>query len=706
MSIRAHEGNVTIITAMTACMMMLIILLATGLGESAAGSTKMQASGDGAALTAASAYIMAFNDNTLIETIRWAVTAVYRLGTAMQVVGAVLVTIGAATSWLGGAGLALVAAGQALISIGTTVANVGRSMKNAVNPILDAAKKVVDIAKIVLAYANSTIIASNNGYFGFMLPTSLSFGGLKKYDMTDVNKIVGHSKLLTTDSGTVDCCFSTRPTIKETIRRAAVRDLWGGGTDGSNGTPIELRGHNTFHVWNTPTPLCVPTEFDAQGVRKPNTWVEVGIDPTSIAAESGGGVSQGTPIKRDCNEFHYLKQLLDRQFNNQIADLKTLRARITADTWDDQSNSTSSAYSAIDGSVSDLQNVIGGPPTDPTAESAGGSGAQTAIFPDVPGGKNNQQWANWIYNYYNSKDRGQACKDADAAKYTKAGGIVPYGDGSDINNQTFFGCFTKEAGNFPVTAASAPAPHALKFSEDKKADRFFWWTGEQPRDVQTGDAGDFDFRNIEPYIKDKKFLGDAEGLYAYFNDPNQKYGHTVKGLEAKNPITFLEFKKLDPTYSAQLTGRLTGQEAKTQYSVGMSMVDVIQAEQDNDVITFKNFCTKIFGEGPTYGFLGIPSNGAGWCTAFADILIGAAKGINAIPEPFHSILTAIFGDPPDVKVYHAVLHVPNSSKEICEVLSVLREVEGITGNKDTASAVADEVHKVSTSGAPQPSTSC
>ncbi|MFY9615217.1 MAG: hypothetical protein WAT58_07425 [Candidatus Dormiibacterota bacterium] len=691
MSIRAQEGNVTLITALTAGLMLLVILLATGIAQNSGGSTRMQASSDGAALTAASGYIMALNDDTLLDTIQWAVDAVGHLGNALEIAGAAIIAAATAAEafslGLASAAVAiLIAFGTTLISAGSTLISIGQTMSNVVDNFVTVAKQVVDIAKYVLAIANSTIIASNNGYLGFMLPAALNAAGALKYDKTDADKIVRHAKEITSDTGTPASDgqgLYIKASLKETLRRAALRDLWTGGKQG------QQRGHNTFQIWNSPTPGC-----------NPDTWDTVGADPTNVQFDSHGVLQPAKAIKRDCSsEFKYLVQLLNRAFNAQIADLKGLRAKINLpNVFDDSQGSLQDANSEIDSTISDLQKIVGGAPQGPSQVGIGANGPQSDLFPSVPSGLSNQDWANYVYSYYHSTGRGQACKGASAATYTGANvPFTPYGDGSNDKNQTFFGCLTAESQNNPANPGSIPGAHSLGVTttqNNQSSTTNYWWTGTQNRDVQSSDVGSppgpagtpccWDFRTTDDYAKNKRFVGDTDGMLNYVKEV-LRYGHTTKGGEASNPITFLAFQKLDPTYMQETTARLSGQsKPPSQYSVAATMVDVKIAADDNDRISFAQFCGKIFDGDPNddslLGFL--PNNGAAWCTAFANLLIGAASAINSAPQPIKALLDAIFGTPPPTQVYHAEMHVPAATTEICQALNVIKEIQQGTSSVD------------------------
>jgi hypothetical protein len=715
--LKAHEGNVTIITALTACLLLLVVFMATGVGQNASGSTRMQASTDGAALTAASGYIMALNDDTLLDTIQWAVDAVGRLGTALQVAGAVIISIATAAAALSlglasAASAVLIAFGTTLISAGSTLRSVSSAMNAVVKPFIKIAKVVVDIAKYVLAIANSTIIASNNGFLGFMLPAGLKPAGALKYDKTDADKAVRHANSITSDTQTPDSDgqgIFLKASLKETLRRGALRDLWTGG--GAK----QPRGHNTFQIWDKPTPGCDASKVD--------TWEPVGVDPSAVAIGSDGILVQPTPIPRDCgSEFKYFKQLLDRSFNSQIVELKTLRAKMNIkDAFDESQGSLTDANKEIDDKITDLKNIVGGAPQGPSNVSVGGSGPQSDLFPSVPSGKNNQDWASYVYAYYHSKDRGQACKGADKAKYDAVKvPFMPFGDGSDNNNQTFFGCVVGEPPTAPVNPDTVPGPHSLKEVKDKTPDNFYWWTGQQNRDVQPADKGlpsppentacCFDFRNTEDYLKNKRFVGDPQAVLAYLSEV-LRYGHTTAGADATNPITFLAFQKLDPTYMQEATARLSGKpKPPSQYSLAASQVQVKMSPDNSDTIRFNQFCEKLFApNGPPnaaddHSLLGfLPANGAAWCASLANLLIGAASFINDAPEPISSLLKAIFGDPPPVRVYHAELHVPAATPEICEAINVVKEVVNATKKGDS---VFDIVWKEATNPPKSLATSC
>lgn len=737
---KEQDGNVTIITALTTVLMFVVIMYATGIGQIAGDASKMQVVSDEAAMTAANAFVAVFNDETVLDVVQWAVDAVKHIGEALEVAGTALVAAGIAASIFFGAGAPLIALGTAIISVGSSILSVGESMSNVVDPIISTIKDILDVAKWVLAITNSTLLAANNGYFGFMLPSPVGAAGGLVLDLNDVKKVADHADAITQD-GLVPAyqvaCFNnaqqdcSQNTLKDTIRYQALQTLWndGGATPQQSCTKngndpqvckivFEPRGHNTFQIYDSATPGCDTSKWQSVG-QDPFNGDNVNTDSPDPAKPYKPGL-----IQRACDsEFKYLKQLMDRPFNDQIVSLKKLQERINLPTrYDAAAGDLGQANSYINNVVDHLKSVVGSAPQNFSQKRFDGTSysfftkGQDIVngLPDlmplqrvgVPGSVNNQGFADFVYAAYRTT-HAYACQ---GKANTPAPGDNPV---TFAKGQTFYGCLTTEPTSptaQPVTDGTPTAslvvpnqpPYVLKSEDTSKPPKpvYLWW--QQPSGVPPDQAGvtfdaqhrlttdkdaQFDLRHTESWQKNG-WLGDygakqgskVFGLAAWVTDSRAPIGHAGQAKETtKNNQIFIEFKQVDPSFQQTLTARLTGAgPPKGVWTLAGSLVDIQRSTEEKDRITFAGICSQVFGgsasDYTTILIIDFPANGATWCKTISDFLFTLASFITNMISPLSDIIEAILGTPPDVKTYHVVLQSFNQVKQLCQAAKIVQQI--------------------------------
>jgi hypothetical protein len=260
---QAQRGNVTLITALTALLMVMVVLLASGLGNTASEATRMQAASDDAAVAAATTYIAVTNDETIFDLIDWALGFIQRLADMVEAIGGVLSAV-VIIPPVAAIGAALEAIGQAVSSVASSVQDAFDTFKNAIQPILDEAKSI-------LAIINATILAANNGYLGFVLPKGiLQAAGRSKYTLKDIEAIRDQYKKLANDDSLVT-----------EIEHEALETVWQSGLDpnaaearqghGTGITPNPAR--DVFHIWSDNTPGCLGASPAWSRPCKETDWV-------------------------------------------------------------------------------------------------------------------------------------------------------------------------------------------------------------------------------------------------------------------------------------------------------------------------------------------------------------------------------------------------------------------------------------------------
>ena len=118
-----QRGNVTLITAFTAMLMMMIIVLGASIGNQASNATRVQAASDTAAIAAAESYIAVINDEVAFDIIDWGLGFVQRMGKLLEYIGRAIQAIPYGGAVLGGI----------IVAIAQVIQNVAKQAQNASN---------------------------------------------------------------------------------------------------------------------------------------------------------------------------------------------------------------------------------------------------------------------------------------------------------------------------------------------------------------------------------------------------------------------------------------------------------------------------------------------------------------------------------------------------------------------------------------------
>ncbi|HEV3232200.1 MAG TPA: hypothetical protein VG245_08095 [Candidatus Dormibacteraeota bacterium] len=692
----SEDGNVTLITAFTMLLMVMVVLFTTGVGQTAADATNMQSASDQAAVTAATAFASTFNDNTFLSALEWGVHALGNLGEAISIAGDALIAAGVLSF---GFCFPCDVIGPILEAVGSILAGIADAMAAVIDPFVEVVKQVLDVAKWVLGVANSTIIAGNNGYFGFMFPSIVSAAGPLLYTLQDVQGLAAAGEAITSD--VPDPNFATpgaSVSLKETLRRAALHTLWDDSraTDGSgpgNTPKAEPRGSNTFYIADVVNPAC------AAAAAAGHPWDPVGTNPFGAADPA-----KPPPVARDCNERRYLKQLVDKPILAEAAMLYQMKDLIdNKGRFDTSSGSQSDADAALDNAIADLRNVYDGspPPSSPgcffgvfcppgTPGPAKGLVPVNYLFGTQNGAKTDQDWTNNVVNYYADHVKGQNCSQTPIHPYVYS---VPTPTVHDAY-ETFFDCdhaaFAATVGGKPVTAYQywdGPANAPL-------------CTPPPPGSSGPGpDCGHRDYRLTSSYKSSD--LGDAgtckpgagsgtdaagnglacTGLAKWIQVNVFPKGHRlpVPGEEAGNPLMFLEVHEIQPSFQSQLAANLSGKSDNgSRWSFALSKVKIEQSKDDKDRISFSQFCQSIFKAPPEsadFVIMTLPTNATGWCVLLANAVIDIAAAIGGIPDPVGGLIRDILGAPPTVTTFHVELVGIDKVPQLCDVSNVLHSID-------------------------------
>ena len=717
-----EDGNVTLITALTACLMLLVIMFSTQLGQTATGASQMQGASDEAAVTAAAGYLSALNDITVLDALQWGVEALGNLGEALTVAGEALISLSAVTFGVSGV------IGGILVSIGEALSTISETLLSVVQPIVDIGKEVANIAKWVLAAANSTVIAAENGYFGFMIPADLGTIGPATLNLDAVKRVVYHAEDINVDwpvQDLVDSGDFPGATVKTALRGAALHRLWADSrateaTDPVNASkhlPAQPRGHSTFQLQTSTSPGCTPETWQTVGrnsLAPTDQWVEAPSNPNdppyiwkynpAPAYKLQNGQQNDValarippPVKRACNDVGYLKQLVDQPYFQEVDKLHALQSQINKNgAWQGSDDELKQANLFIDQAVEDARSIVDS--SNPT-KCLQSTTTTTSILgvkvssktrcdsrltpapppPDLltglkdyvsdsqnPTFQNNQDWVNQTVDGFNRKDAGAPCAPPPGAGATNVAPNPPksFGDG-----ETFYDC-----GQAPYDFGSlklyqwwdngtvngkAPAPGDPGFSPHQAA----------------GGPPSWDFRHRSAYATNDLQAPKAYKAWLQSTTPAAKVGNDP----ANNPLSFVTFGRVPATTQAKISATFSGHDPPSdRWALAGSEMQIVRTSNSNDLVNFSTLCGTIFGEdnpenNRSNGFLGLPSTGGGWCVWLADAVINLANVINNLPGVIGDIIRAILGTPPDVHVWHVVLESMPGLPYACTIANKIHD---------------------------------
>ncbi|MEA2646492.1 MAG: hypothetical protein QOE92_1575 [Chloroflexota bacterium] len=206
-TLQEQRGNVTLITAASMLLLVLVVVMGTAVSNQAGYATRMQAASDQAALTAAVTYMSVINDEVAFDIIDWGLGFIERMAEILEAIGQAI----AAVPFLEGVGAAIITVAEFVQNAASTAKDFFDEVKNALNKILEAAKEILSII-------NATVAAANNGYLGFILPVKdvLQQAGQSRWKLVDVQKVVDHARIPLTDKE-----------IQFALRAQAMHTIWG-----------------------------------------------------------------------------------------------------------------------------------------------------------------------------------------------------------------------------------------------------------------------------------------------------------------------------------------------------------------------------------------------------------------------------------------------------------------------------------------------
>lgn len=706
MGMGAERGNVTLITAFTMLLLVMIVILGAGLSDTASRSTRMQAGSDDAAVTAAASYIAVINDEVLLEEVDWGLGFVQRMAELLSEIGGVI----AAIPFLEAIGGAIEAAADFVQSAVESMQNV---FDDAIKDPLDA---VLDVAKSVLGVVNATIAAANNGYLGFMVPSGTLKQGLTaakppQYDLAYVLKRVEHSLRLVyplNGDGTPNTNNKDNNVdLMGAIQEISIHAIWGKGSQASlpppqgggqpppcppkvscsnpnaesrlgGGTATPDPGRDTFHLWPT-TPGCVdPQEFPYK-----NPYTE--YDPTQFAPT-------GQQWHRPCDEKAWLQQLLQTYYwkewkslqdvYNQlftVADPKNPKNRIfdpaKNGTFVDHNpngsfptfqSDTKIAVNLIQDAQNQLQNVAEGNgkkgdygqigrPTDAPATNCGDSHA--TFFARV----NEGCYDNW--QSANCPDAARGHGNQNYFNFSCNGTIKYSGSGSIPHAIAELICDKPPAGQADGCHLVWGLPGPDQNNPDQKT------LSPTYAPLPTGFATDYRASKVQrdelsPYSQALSMWKQET-----FDCANQTKGQQPQngcpsaGTEATGDTEedFISTSVIKPDAMTSLAASFSHQPTPaTRYSITASRVQIHRAKSIKDAVHVSDLCSRIFSHTgardnyPTVlGFL--PTDGYGWCY----VLLSAF-------DTFAAIYTAIQGFfNPVINFLQHTLCLPTPFGDIC-----------------------------------------
>lgn len=721
MMVNREDGNVTLITALSACLMLLVILFTTQIGQTATGASQMQGASDEAAVTAAAGYLSALNDITVLDALEWGVQALGNLGEALTVAGEVLIDLAAVTF---GASAVI---GGILVTVGEALSTISDTLLSVISPIVDLGKQVANVAKWVLAAANSTVIAAENGYFGFMIPADLGTIGPSTLNLDTVRNVVYHTEDIMVDwpiQGLADPSDVPLASIKTTLRMAALHRLWADARDTPEKDPVnpkqvlpaQPRGHQTFQLSTLPSPGCTPDSWQTVGLNAlapQDQWVQAPSNPTDppdlwVYPAPKPGVTPSRippPIKRDCSDAGYLKQLVDQPYYQEYEKLRALKDQINKDgTWQGTSDELGQANQYIDQAQDDIRAMVDAShPTTclkstttnttvlgitvssnsscdsrltPQPPPPSFSNALTSVFDTthLPTFQNNADWVKGTVDNFNRGDVGSNCAKTPLGVTGAPNPPKSYGAG-----ETFYDCGQVGYGLGNATlyqwwdagtvGAKAPAPGDPGFTPHQAP----------------GGPPSWDFRHRKDYHGSDLGAPKAYSNWLQGTTPAAKVGNDP----ANNPLSFVTFGQIGATTQSKISASLTGHaQPGDRWAIAGSEMQIVRTKNSNDLVNFSTLCGTIFGEDNPEdhrgdGFLGLPSTGGGWCVWLADAVINLAAVIGNLPGVFRDIIEAILGTPPDVHVWHVVLESMPGLPYACEIANDIHQ--GVQASKDPGS---------------------
>ena len=621
MSLQAQRGNVTLITAFTAMLMVLVVVLSAGLSNSAGDATRMQAASDQAALTAAETYISVVNDTVAFDLIDWGLGFLSRMAEVVQTIGE---AIGAVPflEWLG----------AAIVAVGEFVQSAADSAKDIFDGIKDTLNDILNQAKEILAVINATVAAANNGYLGFILPSGiLNQASNAKYTPKDIKDFVDHARQPLTNA-----------TLFNAMKATAMHAVWGTGVataqlsdcKKADGTPCnapacgtvqgsaqycsqaqELRGggHDTFSLWPDSASGCV----------SPPAWTDVNAAKPKIPAGSW---------HRPCDEREWVRSQLRTSLLDTEKGLLDVRVRINFNVpanssfdnkkptlFDGDAAAQKTAWDSMVAAEQALDDAAKGGGSDPNKYVNAAVSQLTDYYETLPP-------SNTPFGTPQIRPQCRQTLAATKPGFTCAGTLF---DDSTDNCKRIVP---------PPPAGGGPAPAP---TDEQNFPCWNFWNfnpdnnqkaTQQKRRVDGPLPANYptDFRKTQSYASDvgnSKVLGDWK---SYLLVPHST-GNIANNQEDVDE-SFIMINQVNPTDEEKLLRSVAGQPAPSQHwTITGSKAIIHRADSRQDAVHAVSLCNN-FSNHSTDLLLGfIPKTAYQWCK----VLLGAFDVFRAIYNAIH-----------------------------------------------------------------------
>jgi hypothetical protein len=331
-----QRGNVTIITALTSLLIVMITVFGTAISNQASNSTRIQTSSDTAALAAAESYIGVINDEVAFDVIDWGLGFVQRLAQLLEDIGDAIEAIPYVGAVIGGI----------IVAIAQAIQSVASSAQDAFDNIKKALDKFLEEAKQILATINATLIAAQNGYLGFILPTGfLNQAALSQYTLKDVQAFTDKAKQIDTDAELNNLLYVDALHTIWDSGRCSLTNSSSPSCKGNNNTG--LSGNNQVGCGGQGQPACRP-DGTRLGATKPTNQEQIQRDTFHLQAAAIPGCTPPTNAWTDpdhppgpetnsqawshsCDEKTWFEDLVKKYYFNDIQTLEALETQINFD---------------------------------------------------------------------------------------------------------------------------------------------------------------------------------------------------------------------------------------------------------------------------------------------------------------------------------------------------------------------------------------
>ncbi|MFN2462390.1 MAG: TadE/TadG family type IV pilus assembly protein [Candidatus Dormibacteria bacterium] len=625
MSLRAQRGNVTLITAFTAMLMVLVVVLAAGLSNSAGDATRMQAASDQAALTAAETYISVVNDTVAFDLIDWGLGFLSRMAEVVQSIGEAIAAV-PFLEWLG----------AAIVAVGEFVQTAADSAKDVFDGIKDTLNDILDQAKEILAVINATVAAANNGYLGFILPSGiLNQASNARYTVKDINDFVDHARQPMKDAGLFNAMKATAMhaiwgTGAATTKLADCKKSDGKpcgapacgsvpGTSQTCGKPEEKRSsdHDTFNLWP-----------DTDGCVDPPAWTDVNAPKPKVPAGAW---------HRPCDEREWLRSQLRTSLLDTERGLIDVRIRINFNVPDNKAydskkptlfddggdaNAQKTAWDSLVAAEQALDAEAKGSGNDPDKDVNAAVSQLTDYYERAPPTFPGLPTFKTPFGSYGPRVFCRAPLADPHPGFTCAGTI--YDSGADLCKR-------------PDKPATPP-----NFTDMELFPCWNFWGFDPNNDKKDQmqkrrDAGPLpdsypvDYRKTQSYAADvsgSKTLGDWK---AYKFEPHST-GNIADNQDDVNE-SFIMINQVNPTDEERLLRQVAGGPApKQHWTITGSKAIIHRADSAKDAVHASSLCNN-FKDHSTDKLLGfIPKTPYGWCR----VLLGAFDVFKDIYDAIHN----------------------------------------------------------------------